>query len=97
VMLKDKLPCMRIDALFIIGTALDPNLEKRKQETREKLKKQFGAEVAEKMFKQESYTMLYVLQLKTKKQELRASIAPLLNDPDQRVRDVAEKIAERLK
>ncbi len=96
-MLKDKAPCMRIDALFIIGTALDPNLEKRKQETREKLKKQFGAEVAEKMFKQESYTMLYVLQMKTKKQELRTSIVPLLNDPDQRVRDVAEKIAERLK
>jgi len=49
------------------------------------------------MFKQESYTMLYVLQMKTKKQELRTSIVPLLNDPDQRVRDVAEKIAERLK
>jgi hypothetical protein len=96
-MLKDKAPCMRIDALFIIGTALDPNLEKRKEEIREKLKKQFGAEVGEEMFKQEAYTMPYVLQLKTKKQELRAAVASVLNDPDRRVRDVAEKVAERLK
>ncbi len=95
-MLKDKVPCMRIDALFIIGNAFYPDLEKREEEIREKLKKQFGAEVAEKMFK-ESDPRPFYYQLRTKKEELRSAITPLLNDPDQRVRDVAEKIAERLK
>ncbi len=96
-LLKDKVPCMRIDGLLIIGSAFYPDLEKREEEIREKLKKQFGAEVAEKMLKSEPDTMPYLLQLRTKKEELRSAVTPLLKDPDQRVRDVAEKVAERLK
>lgn len=94
-MLRDKVPCMRIDALLIIGNPFYPELEKRWEETREQFKKEFGAELGEKMFK-ETDRRPYLRQLRTKKEELTSAIAPLLNDPDPRVREVAEKVVQRL-
>lgn len=95
-MLKDREAIMRLEALIIIGTAFDPNRDEHLKGIREQLIKQFGAELAQKMFTEQD-TSPYYQWLRTQKEELKSAITPMLNDPDQRVRDVATIVLSRLK